>query len=163
MTTPNLIGDAAKLAILKADILSKPELSGQFAEEIARYYNQRSSPDFVVWKSRVTLDEMGSLISKNDLGNITTSNLDRLKSFYTISIGGTNPSLADHRAFWDNTFSGAAGAATRANYGAIGGFKRYATRCEKLFATGTGSLADPAVMSVEGALTYQEVEAAQRA
>lgn len=159
--TPDLRTNVTWLQALKAEIAGTPEVAGKFAEEIAKYYNALASPNYVVWKRLVTLTEMGQLINKNDLGNITTANLDRVRSFYTVSPNGTSPERTDDRAFWDNTFSGAAGATTRAAYGAVGGFKRYATRAEKLFSTGAGTEGTPSVMGPEGTISYQEVEAAQ--
>lgn len=158
---PDVRSSPSYLAALKASIAANPALNGMQAENIANYYNQQQSPVFVVWKRLVSLQEMGALINKNDLGNITTANLDRVRTFFDVSPSGTSPEKSDDRAFWDNTFSGAAGAATRAAYGAIGGFKRYATRAERVFATGTGSEGSPGTLGPEGNLTYQEVEAAQ--
>jgi hypothetical protein len=70
-------------------------------------------------------------------------------------LAGVNPSLPDCRQFFDDIFSGAGGTNTRANLLAL--WKRLATRAEKLYATGTGSDPSPAVMVVEGAISYQDV------
>ena len=73
-----------------------------------------------------------------------------------LSPSGVNPSLAERRAFFDEVFSVAAGATTRAQLLAL--WKRPATRTEKIFATGTGSDASPATLTFEGSISGTDVQ-----
>jgi hypothetical protein len=64
--------------------------------------------------------------------------------------------LPNVRQAFTDIFSGTGNAATnRTHLQAVS--KRAANRLEKLFATGTGSLASPATMTVEGSISYDEV------
>ncbi len=65
---------------------------------------------------------------------------------------GVNPSLADRRQCFDDIFSGAGGATTRANLLAL--WKRLATFAQKLFSTGTGSDAVPATTNTNVGDTF---------
>jgi len=154
----------AQLQTLKTDILADPALSSQpntpdGNDAIARAYNANASPDFTVWKTNVTINEVGKKFNGTELAGLTTGNQTRLQTLAQYLAGGVNPSLPDNRAFFDDVFSGAGGTNTRANLLAL--WKRLATRAEKLFATGTGSNASPATMTWEGAISYQDVTAAR--
>lgn len=153
ITDPNL------LATLKADILADPAFVGVFAAEIADAYNLPASPAWTVWKTSVdaeTWDDaiMGTTGAATQLDALTASKRDSL--FWALE-RTLNPSNPATRAALDdfcgsqNTLKAALAAAQ----------KRPATRAEKLVSTGTGSTAFPATMGYEGALTYQDVEAAQ--
>jgi hypothetical protein len=151
---------AAQLAILRADIQADATLNafpnnsdGAFA--IAAAYNLPASPAFTVWKSNVTIGQIGDKINASELAGLTSLNTQRLQAISEYSPQGVNPSLPDRRAFFDDVFSGAGGTITRANLLAL--WKRFATRAEKLFATGTGSDASPATLVFEGQVTVQDV------
>jgi len=150
----------AQLIVLKADILADPILNAfpnnsDGASAIAEAYNQQASPNFTVWKTSVTITEIGDKIAGTELSGLSSLNSTRLQTVVVLSADGVNPSLPDRRAFFDDIFSGAGGSITRANLLVL--WKRIATRAEKLFATGTGSDAVPATMSFEGTLAYQDV------
>lgn len=154
----------SQLVTLKADILADPALSafpnnsdGNTA--IAQAYALLAVPNFTVWKTNVTITHIGDNIVATDLAGLSSLNSTRLQTVVILSAEGVNPSLADRRAFFDDIFSGAGGAATRAKLLIL--WKRLAKRIEKLFATGTGSDAAPATMTFEGDLTYQDVETAR--
>jgi hypothetical protein len=154
----------AQLGILKTAIASDPALAaqpmnsdGNFAIAVAM--NILANPVFKVWKTLVTLPEVGDNTVATELAGLTSLNLTRLQTILMFSPGGLNPSLADRRDFFDDVYSGAGGAQTRAKLLAL--WKRSATRAEKLFATGTGSDAVPATLTFEGFLTYQDVELAR--
>jgi hypothetical protein len=69
-----------------------------------------------------------------------------------------NPSLPQVRQAFLDIFSGAGNAAlNRAHLAVVG--RRKATRLEQVFAVGTGSTADPAVMGVEGRLSLNDADA----
>jgi hypothetical protein len=114
-------------------------------EEAAALLNAAASPAFTVWKTSVPLQRVGDNFVGTDLAGLSSLNHTRLLTVVTLSGAGVNPSLADRRAFFDDIFSGAGGAATRAKLLVL--WKRLATVGEKLFATGTGSDASPATLA----------------
>lgn len=130
---------------------------------IAGWYNLQASPNFTAWKKLVTVTEIGDNINGAELAGLTTANHTRLQTVSILSAGGVNPSLADRRAFFDDIFSGAGGATTRANLLVL--WKRLASNLQKLFSTGTGSDASPATTAANitdaTTLTNDEVQAAR--
>lgn len=154
----------AQKATLKTDILANTDpvvvqarIDGANGV-IASWYSGDASPDYWVWQSIRSLDQVGLSLDGVDIGNITSANAERVGVFFTAVPGGVVPSRADHRAFFDDVFSGAVGATTRANLDAL--WRRLANRLEKLFATGpgTGTNADPATLVVEGSATAANVQ-----
>lgn len=150
----------AQLQTLKTNIAADPifgplPLSTGNAIIIANGYNANASPDFTVYKTNVSINDVGKKMNGAELAGLTTANQTRLQTIALYLAGGVNPSLADNRAFFDDIFSGAGGTTTRANLLVL--WKRLARRVEKLFATGTGSVASPATMVFEGTITPQEV------
>lgn len=154
----------AQLATLKTSIAADPVLNAKpnnsdGAFDIAAAYNLAASPSFTVWKTKVLVAEVGDKFNGAELAGLTTANQSRLQTIAMYSAAGLNPSLADRRAAFDDIFSGAGGALTRANLLAL--WKRLATRGEKLYATGTGSDASPGTLVFEGQITGQDVESAR--
>ena len=152
----------AQLQALKAAIDADPTLSAfpknsDGAYAIAEALKQDASPAFIVWKTDVPKNEVGKAFVASALAAITAGNNDKLNNFAAWN-ETVNPSRADQRAFFDDVFSVAAGATTRAALLAL--WKRNANRAEKLFATGTGSDALPGTLVFEGSLSYQDVEMA---
>lgn len=131
--------------------------------EIAAWYNGQASPSFTVWKKFVTITEIGDKINGTELAGLSSLNATRLQTVVVLSAGGVNPSLTDRRQFFDDIFSGAGGATTRAALLVL--WKRLANRIQKLLSTGTGSDASPATTQAgiddSFAITYQDVEAAR--
>lgn len=127
------------------------------ADFIAKELNKAATPAFIVWKTAVPKNEVGKAFIASALAAITAGNNDKLANFAAWN-DVVNPSRLDQRAFFDDVFSVAAGATTRAALLAL--WKRPATTVEKLFATGTGSDAVPASMVFEGFISYQDVEQA---
>jgi len=153
----------AQLTTLKAYIESVPALNTQpmnsdGAYAIALALNEPASPAFIVWKTAVQRNEVGKAFVATALAAITAGNNDKLNNFAAWN-EVIDPSRLDQRQFFDDIFSVAAGASTRAALLAL--WKRSATVLEKLYATGTGSDASPATMLVEGTIGYQEVEQAR--
>lgn len=151
-----------QLAALKADILADPILSqwaatGYMASEIADAYNQQAAPDWAVWKSAVEVDEiMRNGMNWTQVDNLTVGKA-RIWDWMT-RLGTFNASKPNIRAGIDAAWVGtAAMLAVRAQV--YTHCKRLATRVEKLLSTGTGTVASPATMGYEGAITYQDVEA----
>jgi hypothetical protein len=152
-----------QLTTLKAYIDSVPEWAAlpnnsDTAYFIAQELNKPATPAFIVWKTNVPRNEVGKAFVASALAAITAGNNDKLANFAAWN-ESVNPSRADQRQFFDDIFSIAAGATTRAALLAL--WKRSANSVEKLFATGTGSDASPATMTVEGTISYQEVEQAR--
>lgn len=151
--------NSAQLVTLKAAIAA--ETDPTFAADraagatgaMAAFYNGVST--FVVWKSLVTLNQIGDKINGSELAGLTTAEVQRLQTIAQYSTMGVNPSLADRRSFFDNVFSGAGGALTRAALLAL--WKRFATRGEKLFATGTGIDAAPGLLVLEGSVSNSDI------
>ena len=150
----------AQLATLKTAILADPVLNAfpnntDGNPEIAKAFNLPAAPAFTVWRTNISNTEIGNSFVGTELAGMTTGNQTRLQVIAQYSAEGVDPSRPDRRAFYDDVFSGAGGANTRAKL--LIAWKRLATRAEKLFATGTGSDAAPATMTFEGALSYVDV------
>ena len=150
-------------ASLAAHITASPDLSAipntyDGAFEIARLMALPAAPAFIVWKSSVPKSEVGKAFVASALAAITSGNNDKLANFAAWN-ETVEPWRADQRQFFDDVFSVAAGASTRAALLAL--WKRQANRAEKLFATGTGSDPAPATLTFEGSLDYNEVYAAR--
>jgi hypothetical protein len=154
-----------QLVTLKAHIDGDPALAAQPNNAdgntaIAAAMNLAASPAFTVWRTNVSLRDVGAAFNGSELAGLTTANQTRLQTIALYLTAGVNPSVASNRAFFDDVFSGAGGTNTRASLLVL--WKRLATRAEKLYATGTGSDAVPATLVVEGALTFRDVEEARR-
>ena len=156
LTTTQLVTLGADIA---ADVtLAAYPLNSDGAYAIAQAYNELAAPEFTVWKTNVTRNEVGKTFVASALAAITAGNNDKLNNFAAWN-EVVNPSRADQRQFFNDVFSVAAGATTRTALLAL--WKRPATRLEKLFATGTGSNEVPATMVIESPIAYQQVEAAR--
>lgn len=149
-----------QLQTLNAAIIADPVLNAipknvDGAFEIAAQLNQPSSPDFIVWKTNVSVDE----IMRNGMDWARVDNLSVGKARiweWMGRLGTFNAAKANIRAGIDATWVGtAADLAVRAMV--YTHCKRTATKGEKLFATGTGTMGSPATMSFEGNLTYRDV------
>jgi hypothetical protein len=157
----------AQLLTLKAAILGEtdPTFVGyrnvNDKSSMAAWFNESTSPAFIVWKSLVTLTAIGDKINGSELEGLASLPMTRLQTIALFSPGGVNPSLADRRAFFDGVFSGASGVQTRAALLAL--WKRTARRYEKLYATGTGSDGSPATLVVEGTIDSSHINDALEA
>ena len=155
---------AVQLQTLKAAILADPVLSAfpagsDGAYAVADALNQLATPDFVVWKTGVNVDEiMRNGMAWDRVDNLTVGKA-RIWDWMT-RLGTFNAAKANIRSGIDAAWVGtAADLAVRATI--YTHCKRLATRAEKLFASGTGTDAAPATMDFEGALPYSEVERAR--
>lgn len=154
----------AQLVTLKANILADSAFltapqNSDGAFTIAAAYNLLAAPSWTVWKTQVTINEIGKKFNGSELAGLSTLNNTRLQTLAQYLADGVNPSLIDNRQFFDDIFSGAGGILTRANLLIL--WKRLATRAEKLFSTGTGTDAVPATLTFEGTLSYAEVQQAR--
>ena len=151
-------------ATLKAHILASPELAalpnnsdGAFG--IAALMNLPAAPDWTVWRTNVTVRETGKAFNGAEWAGMTSANHTRLVDVAAWVGMGYDASRSDIQAMFNDIWSGAGGATTRANLLVL--WKRLATRAEKLFSTGTGSNAVPATMSFEGQLSPDDVQVAR--
>lgn len=154
----------AQKTTLKNYISNQPSLASQpmtadGAAAIADALNQAASPAFIVWRTKVSINEIGDKINGSELAGLSTLNTTRLQAVIMLSPAGYNPSLADRRQFFDDIFSGTGGVNTRANLLTL--WKRSALLIEKVFATGTGTDASPASLVWEGTISYPDVQAAR--
>ena len=144
---------------LKAAILADSQLNAfvpaRAADSIVDLLNVAASPSFTVWKTNVSITQVGNNFVGTEFAGLSTLNATRLQTIAQYSPDGINPSFADRRAFFDDVFSGAGGVLTRAKLLIL--WKRFATRCEKILATGTGSDASPATLGYEGTVTAGDI------
>lgn len=175
---------SAQLATLKTDVAANTAAipagqpwSGAFAGQaintlpnngdanvaIAGWYNLAASPSWTIWRTGVGIAEVGKNINGAELAGLSTLNTTRLQTIVLLLAGGVDPSRSDHRAFFDDVFSGAGGVNTRALLLAL--WKKLATNAQKLFSTGTGSNAVPATLAAgldeSFVLSAAEVETAR--
>lgn len=151
----------AQLTIFKAALLAEtdPELVGYRTNGqtplIAAWYNRDST--FVVYRSRVTAEQVGEAFDAAALDAMTSGNAEKLSNFRAWN-ATVYPSRADHRAFFAGIFSVASGTTTRTKLDAL--WRRFASRVERLYATGTGTTPAPGALVFEGAITDADVSAA---
>jgi len=146
-----------KAAILADPALAALEPSSNAINTIIEAYKAPASPEFTVWRTSVSQDE----IMQNGFDWVRVDNLSVGKAriwewlFYNAD-RAINPSKSNVRAGIAECWKGtAADLAVQAVV--LGHCKRAANRLEALFATGTGSLADPATLVVQGDVSYNEV------
>lgn len=122
--------------------------------EIMRLMDLPASPEFVVWRTSITQDEIIERgIDWTQVDNLTVGQGRIWEWLFDNDDKDINPSKSGTRAAisecWKGTAQKVAVATTILGY-----FKRPATILEKLLATGTGTTAVPATMSIEGSLSY---------
>jgi hypothetical protein len=134
-------------------------------ELLAALYNTVASPAFWVWRTAVTKSELVQSVSVDATTFTWVGN-----GFITRSVGeqtawrelfngenSVNPSLANVRQAFADIFSGIGNAAAnRTHLLAVG--RRLSSRFERVFATGTGSIATPGMMVLEGQIDYTEFQ-----
>lgn len=129
---------------------------------IAEALNLIATPAFIVWKTRVTTEEVGNAVNYVAVEAMTDANRGRITTFYAMNAVDFDPSRSDIRSYWSNTFSGALGGQGQTTRDALDAlWRRGATVVEKVLATGTGSAASPATMGYEGSVAYWDVQAAR--
>lgn len=152
---------AAQTATLRATINADPVMSaypidtdGFYA--LAAYLNLNASPDFIVWRTHVPVEEvMGNGFVWTSVDSLTAGKA-RIWEWMTKQ-GYINPSKLNVRQGIADAF----GPNSAMTNGIMPHCKRKATRAEKLFATGTGTDASPATMTFEGMLGWQDIDAAR--
>ena len=139
-------------ALALADPVAVQLMDGTKDIELADWFNVDSTK--VVFKTSVPLATVGKSFEATGLSSMTSANNDRIVSFALWNPQGVDPTRADHRQFFDDAFSPASGATTRARLYAL--WRRFATRAEAALATGTGTDASPGALVFEGKLNYAE-------
>lgn len=128
---------------------------------MAGFYNAVAAPAYIVWRSKVTQDE----IMLNGFDWVRVDNLSNGKAriwewLFDNAQKAINPSKPNVRAGIDATWAGtAADLAVRA--AVYTHCKRSATVGERLFSTGAGTDVAPSVMAFEGMLTAQTISDAR--
>lgn len=158
--------------VLKTAILSDPTLADAVAaaddEAIADAMNSTASPDYWVWRTRLTRHDMESSTSVDNTvwsftAFIARSQGERDCWREMLADGWVNPSLVNVRQGVADIFSGAANSAPQQRAHLLAVSRRKASRLEKLFATGgDGTTNNISTMTVEGPLSYAEVSIALR-
>lgn len=146
----------AQLATLKAWVIANH--GGVFDQSTVAALNADASPDFIVWRTSVTAEE----VMQNGIDWARVDNLSvgkaRIWDWMVRSAGMFNPSKPNVRAGIDATWVGTQ-ADLNVRAAVYAHCKRKATVGEKMFSTGTGTDADPATMGIgqEGEVTLQNV------
>jgi len=123
----------AQLTTLKADILTDPVLDvepqnsdGAFA--IALVYNLLASPDYFVWRTNITQNEINEAVDWDEIVGLTTN---EMLSFQLLKNQETlNASLANIRQAFTSIFP--TNQQPNTNAGLVAVAKRKATRVEKI-------------------------------
>ena len=157
----------AQLLTLKAALLAETDPAfvaarAAFATGAMVEWLAQPSP-FIVWRTRVAEQEITSQVSPEGTVWSWTTYINRSaaeRDGWARMFNGTytiNPSLPQVRAAFADIFSGTGQAAVdqRAHLAAIS--KRPALRGERIFATGTGTLATPGLLTVEGAIGEYDI------
>ena len=153
-----------QLAVLKAAILADQVLAAQPMTSggslvIAEAMNMPASPAYIVWRTRVTDEEI--MLNGFDWTRVDNLSVGKSRIWdWMFRFGAINPSKPNIRAGINSAWVGtAADLAVRA--AVYSHCKRPALRGEVLFAAGDGSDASPSVMGYEGEITPSDVELAR--
>lgn len=127
---------------------------------IAAAYNLAAAPEFVVWRTRVLLEEITQNgFAWTEVDNLTVGKARIWDWMFNNPDRSVNPSKNNVRAGIAECWSGTANRlAVQAVV--LGHCKRNASRVEKLYATGPGTTASPAKLGFEGLLDYDNVKQA---
>lgn len=146
-----------KTAINADSNLSSKPMNDDGYQAIADLLNAQFSPNFTVWKTFVTNEQICSTVDAAELVGLTTLKLTAYQCL--LWSNGVNPSKSNVRNGFDQVFSAASGTTTRPLLLAL--WKRFAKYGEKIFASGTGTDATPATLTFEGNITRENVSAAR--
>lgn len=123
---------------------------------IAAALNKPGNPTVTVWRTYVTAEEIMANGFVWTAVDSMTNGKARIWDWMT-RFGGFNPSKTNIRQGLQDAF----GAGTAMANGILPHLKRFATICESLYSTGTGTDANPGTLTVEGNVTYQQVQTAR--
>ncbi len=151
----------AQLATFKAALLADTDPSMQAAvaarndTEVARLCNLDTT--FVVWRTSVSRTEMHDAYVWTEMDSFTNA-AKQFQFSLLISEGVINPSKSNVRQGLQEIFTGPGLTSTRTALIAL--MKRFATKVERYFATGTGTDGDPGTLVFEGLISIADVGAA---
>jgi hypothetical protein len=121
---------------------------------MAEWFNGAST--FIVWRPDVTAEEIGNAWSGTDIDGMTAINMQRLQLLLASAPSGVfDMTRGDRRTGFEGPFGTNQNNASRVAMNAV--WKRAATRGERLFATGTGTTANPGIASVTGPITNDDI------
>jgi hypothetical protein len=154
----------AQLQILSDYIESQPDLSALPATpdgdvELAQLLNLNAAPNFAVWRSLVPLDQVSLAFDSAELDALSPVNRTRLQTLALYMTSGVQPAIPNVRAFFTTIFTTTTGPSTRAALNVV--WARRATRVERIYATGTGTGADPGVLTYVGPVSPSDVNSAR--
>jgi hypothetical protein len=122
---------------------------------LAELYNAATT--HVVWRSTLTPEQARAAISGGaglaQLDNLTAGKRD---SLFWVFNGVTQPGNSAQRSAIEDL----CGSQNTLKAAILAAQKRVATKAEKLFATGTGSDASPAILGWDGILSHNDVSVA---
>lgn len=146
--------NTTQLQALKADIIANhsAEWAAGQVNLIAEAYNATASGPFVVWRTAITGDQVRASVDWAEVIALTQGQRDTFRFLVESNINASDPNI---RAAFVAVF---AAGTTRTNLIALS--KRAASVVEAMFATGTGSDANPATLTHEGAISGSIVVAA---
>ena len=156
--------DTEQLGKIKTAILADPVLApltsgpGTDFNSVMLAMNAAASPAFVVWRTSVTRAEYqdDDNFDWTVVDNLSTGSKYRIWEWMFGTTGAINPSKPKIRAGIAACWVGNAGLVA-VEAAILARSKRNATRVEKLFTTGTGSTAVPAVLTFEGSVSINEI------
>jgi hypothetical protein len=149
-------------ATLKTAIQAEPSLATALAQgndvAVAAWCNTPSP--FVVWRTRVEVDEiMSNGFVWTEVDNLTAGKA-RIWQWMS-QLGAINPSKQNVRQGLRDCFEAAAPGTYGDRVAGTGGLqphlRRAATNAERVLATGTGTIAQPGLMTVEGTVSLCDV------
>ena len=155
-----------QIATLRADILTHAELDAARLvgddTTLAAYYNATASPAHTVWRTRVTRDELQAIAAFDWslVDNLTVGKARIWEWLFNNPQTAIDPSKTNVQAGIGACWVGS-GPLVAVRDAVLLQCKRSATRLEKLFATGTGSVAVPAIMVIEGNISPAEISGAR--
>jgi hypothetical protein len=126
---------------------------------IRAWYSQPATPAFQIWRWDVTAEETGNAWVGTDIDGMSALNMQRLQLLLASAPSGIfDMTRTDRRAGFENPFG------TNQNNGSRvamrSAWQRAATRIEKLFSSGTGTVASPGDTVIRSPLTEDDVRAA---
>ena len=131
------------------------------AQTIADALNQPASPDWHVWRTDVSRDDVtGDGFDWTQVDNLTAGQARIWDLLFQTESGRISFASAGKRAAISEAWKGTAAKVAVATY-VFSQARRTATAGEKCLSTGTGSTASPATMQIEGAIGYAAVQAAR--
>jgi len=146
----------AQLVTLRAAVIADPALAavGRNDTELTRLLNLPTT--FVAWRTDVSTNDTGNAWVGTDIDGMSALNMQRLQLLLASSPNGVfDMSRADRRAGFENPFGTNVNNVSRVAMRAI--WKRFATRAERVFATGTGTDAVPGLFGFQGVLSVADI------